>query len=196
VRDEPSTVSRVQPKSIPFHRPMFDEREVAAVTDVLRSGWITTGERTAEFEKRFAGVRRRDARRGVELLHRGAAHRARGRGDRARRRGLTTPVHLRRDRRDDLLRGGDPRARGCRPGNAEYRPGAHRSQDHSAHPSDRSGPRRRAARARWIRSRISRAATDLAVIEDAAHSLPASYRGRRSEPFRRRRRSVSTRRRT
>jgi dTDP-4-amino-4,6-dideoxygalactose transaminase len=33
---------------------MFDDREIAAVTDVLKSGWITTGERTAEFERRFA----------------------------------------------------------------------------------------------------------------------------------------------
>jgi dTDP-4-amino-4,6-dideoxygalactose transaminase len=39
---------------VPFHRPSFDQREIDAVADVLRSGWITTGERTAEFERRFA----------------------------------------------------------------------------------------------------------------------------------------------
>ena len=41
-------------RTVPFHRPSFDQREIDAVADVLRSGWITTGERTAEFERRFA----------------------------------------------------------------------------------------------------------------------------------------------
>jgi len=44
----------VPPRAVPFHRPCFDERELRAVEEVLRSGWITTGERTLEFERRFA----------------------------------------------------------------------------------------------------------------------------------------------
>lgn len=32
----------------------YDDREVKAVTDVLRSGWITMGEKTTEFERKFA----------------------------------------------------------------------------------------------------------------------------------------------
>jgi UDP-4-amino-4-deoxy-L-arabinose-oxoglutarate aminotransferase len=38
---------------LPFSRPSIGEADIAAVTDVLRSGWITTGPKTAEFEKAF-----------------------------------------------------------------------------------------------------------------------------------------------
>jgi UDP-4-amino-4-deoxy-L-arabinose-oxoglutarate aminotransferase len=39
---------------LPFSRPSISEQEITAVADVLRSGWITTGANTAEFEKQFA----------------------------------------------------------------------------------------------------------------------------------------------
>ena len=39
---------------IPIFRPWYDETEERAVTEVLRSGWIGLGPKTAEFEKRFA----------------------------------------------------------------------------------------------------------------------------------------------
>ena len=39
---------------VPFNRPSLDEREYRAVREVLESGWITTGEKTREFERRFA----------------------------------------------------------------------------------------------------------------------------------------------
>jgi len=39
---------------IPFHRPLIDESEITAVTECLRSGWLTTGQRAMEFEKKFA----------------------------------------------------------------------------------------------------------------------------------------------
>lgn len=39
---------------IPFHVPMIDNAEVEAVTKTLRSGWITTGPVSHEFEKQFA----------------------------------------------------------------------------------------------------------------------------------------------
>jgi dTDP-4-amino-4,6-dideoxygalactose transaminase len=45
---------------IPFHRPSLGEEEVRAVTDVVRSGWLTTGSKCIEFEEQFAhtiGVR-------------------------------------------------------------------------------------------------------------------------------------------
>ena len=35
---------------LPFTRPTIDETDIAAVVDVLRSGWITTGPKAAEFE--------------------------------------------------------------------------------------------------------------------------------------------------
>lgn len=41
-------------KKIPFSPPDIGEKEIAAVGDVLRSGWITTGPQTKEFERRIA----------------------------------------------------------------------------------------------------------------------------------------------
>lgn len=38
---------------IPFAKPDIGDAEIAAVVDVLRSGWITTGQKTKEFERRF-----------------------------------------------------------------------------------------------------------------------------------------------
>ncbi len=40
---------------VPFHRPSIGDEEIQAVTEVLRSGWLTSGDKTAEFERRFAG---------------------------------------------------------------------------------------------------------------------------------------------
>jgi dTDP-4-amino-4,6-dideoxygalactose transaminase len=40
-------------KFIPFHVPSIGEEEIAEVTATLRSGWLTSGERTARFERDF-----------------------------------------------------------------------------------------------------------------------------------------------
>jgi dTDP-4-amino-4,6-dideoxygalactose transaminase len=39
---------------IPFHTPSIGRQEIEAVTEVLRSGWLTMGPKTREFEKAFA----------------------------------------------------------------------------------------------------------------------------------------------
>jgi dTDP-4-amino-4,6-dideoxygalactose transaminase len=39
---------------LPFVRPYVDEEAIAAVGEVLRSGWITTGPKVQEFEKRLS----------------------------------------------------------------------------------------------------------------------------------------------
>lgn len=39
---------------IPFHRAYIDEQDIAEVVSALRSGWITTGPKVAEFEREFA----------------------------------------------------------------------------------------------------------------------------------------------
>lgn len=41
---------------VAFARPDIGEREIAAVTEVLRSGWLTTGPKTKEFEAAFASA--------------------------------------------------------------------------------------------------------------------------------------------
>ena len=35
---------------LPFTRPSLDEETIAAVTEVLRSGWLTTGPKARELE--------------------------------------------------------------------------------------------------------------------------------------------------
>ena len=39
---------------VPFHRASIGEEEVQAVSEVIRSGWLTMGPKTFEFEKEFA----------------------------------------------------------------------------------------------------------------------------------------------
>lgn len=39
---------------LPFARPAIGERELSAVTETLASGWLTTGPRVKEFEREFA----------------------------------------------------------------------------------------------------------------------------------------------
>ena len=41
-------------RQIPFSPPDITEEEIREVADTLRSGWITTGPRTKEFEKKIA----------------------------------------------------------------------------------------------------------------------------------------------
>ena len=46
--------SPVRSEFLPFHLPDLGEEEIASVTETLRSGWLTTGPRTAAFECAFA----------------------------------------------------------------------------------------------------------------------------------------------
>ena len=39
---------------VPFHRATMDEKEVNAVAEVIRSGWLTMGAKTFQFEREFA----------------------------------------------------------------------------------------------------------------------------------------------
>jgi dTDP-4-amino-4,6-dideoxygalactose transaminase len=41
-------------KKIPFHLPSISEEEIAEVVDTLRSGWLTTGPKTRRFEREFS----------------------------------------------------------------------------------------------------------------------------------------------
>ena len=40
--------------NIPFSPPDITDKEIELVSDALRSGWITTGPKTKEFEKKLA----------------------------------------------------------------------------------------------------------------------------------------------
>ena len=41
---------------LPFALPSVGEEEIAAVAEAMRSGWLTTGVRTAKFEAEFAAM--------------------------------------------------------------------------------------------------------------------------------------------
>jgi perosamine synthetase len=51
---QPVGVPVSPPAFIPFSQPDITQAEINAVVDVLRSGWLTTGPRTFEFELAFA----------------------------------------------------------------------------------------------------------------------------------------------
>jgi len=58
--DAKATESPVRQTFLPYNRPEIDGADIEEVLDTLRSGWITTGPKTKEFERRFAdycGVR-------------------------------------------------------------------------------------------------------------------------------------------
>jgi dTDP-4-amino-4,6-dideoxygalactose transaminase len=44
----------VRKKFLPYNQPDLEQAEIDEVVDTLRSGWITTGPKTKEFERRFA----------------------------------------------------------------------------------------------------------------------------------------------
>ena len=51
---------RARAQFLPFHMPAIGDEEIAAVVDVLKSGWLTTGSKVKEFERefcRFVGAR-------------------------------------------------------------------------------------------------------------------------------------------
>src|SRR6266480_3286706 len=49
-----SDVSTRRETFLSFQPPAIGEEEIEAVAETLRSGWLTTGPRTAELESRFA----------------------------------------------------------------------------------------------------------------------------------------------
>jgi dTDP-4-amino-4,6-dideoxygalactose transaminase len=48
-----ASTERGTPSFIPFALPDIGDEEIAAVVETLRSGWITTGPKTREFEQKF-----------------------------------------------------------------------------------------------------------------------------------------------
>src|SRR5947209_2139161 len=75
-----------------FQPPAIGEEEIEAVAETLRSGWLTTGPRTAELERRFAeyvGAKHALAvTSGTAALHMALVALGVGRGDEV----ITTPI--------------------------------------------------------------------------------------------------------
>jgi len=47
-------VAKLRPQYLPFSQPLLGDEEIEAVVDCLRSGWLTSGNKVAEFERDFA----------------------------------------------------------------------------------------------------------------------------------------------
>ena len=77
---------------IPVFRPSYTEAEFAAVREVMASGWVGLGPKTAEFEKQFAaylGVRHAIAlNSGTAALHLAMVVAGLGKGDEV----ISTPL--------------------------------------------------------------------------------------------------------
>ena len=169
---------------LPYHRPSIGEAEIESVVETLRSGWLTTGPKTKQFEGDFANA--------VGATHAVAVN------------SCTAALHLALEA-VGLARGEEvvlptmtfaataevvayfdatPVLVDCQPDTYNLDPGAGRSGDHAANAGDHAGAFGGQA---CDMAEIIAAAADhgLPVIEDAAHSLPASYRGGADRPHRR-----------
>jgi dTDP-4-amino-4,6-dideoxygalactose transaminase len=167
----------LRPEFLAFAPPLIGEEEIAEVVDTLRSGWITTGPKTARFEQEFA--RYLGAPGALALnsctagLHTALQTIGIGEGDEV----ITSPLtfaatanvieHVRArpvfvDVEPDTLQM-DP---ACLESAVTSRTRAIIPVHFAGHPADLDAIGAVAVR------------HGLTVIEDSAHSLPARYRGR------------------
>lgn len=172
-------------KFLPFSPPLIGEEEIAEVVDTLRSDWITTGPKVKRFEEDFAqfigapdalAVSSCTAAMHLSLLALGI-----GAGDAV----ITTPLTFCSGVHVIEQVGATPILADVEPDTLNLDPKGIRRQIERAekdlglrvkaimpvhlygHPCDRDAILKIAAE------------HQLAVIEDAAHSLPAAYRGER-----------------
>jgi len=163
---------------LPYGRQTIDDADIDAVVGVLRSGWLTTGPAVAEFESAFAkaaGAAEAVAvANGTAALHAAAFGAGIGPGDEV----ITTPMTFAATANCVRYQGGtvvfaDVRADTLNLDPAEVerritpRTRAIITVDYAGQPSDLEELETLAAR------------HGLVLVEDASHSLGATYRGRR-----------------
>ena len=168
---------------LPFSPPCIGEDEINEVIDTLRSDWITTGPKVKRFEEEFARVVHAPDALAVSsctaALHLSLLALQIGQGDAVLTTTLTfcSAVHVIEHV------GATPILCDVEPGTLNLDPRSVRSQIEMA---QQRGLRVRALMPTHLyghpcdRDEIMRIAAEynLAVIEDAAHALPASYRSR------------------
>lgn len=163
---------------VPFSPPAIGEEEIAEVTDTLRSVWITTGPKTKQFEREFAACVDAPAAQALNSctagLHTALVAAGIGPGDEV----ITTPLTFTAtvnviehvgarpvlvDVEPDILTIDPQRvAAAITPRTRAVMP-----VHYAGHPVDLDPLCELAAE------------HDLLLLEDAAHALPASYKGRR-----------------
>ena len=162
---------------LPYGRQSIDEDDVQAVVDTLRSDWLTTGPKGAEFEESFAA---RTAAKyavsfssGTAALHAAAFAAELKAGDEA----ITTPLSFVATANCVLYQGATPVFADVAPDTLNLDPEQAAARvtprtrailtvDYAGHPSDLT-PILRLAELHG-----------LVVIEDACHALGAQYRGK------------------
>jgi len=174
----------VREKLLPYGRQSLDDADVQAVVEVLKSDWLTTGPKIAEFEERFAAwVWARHAvsfSSGTAALHGAAFAAGLGPGDEA----ITTPMTFCATANCILYQGATPVFADVSPDTLNLDPGevdrklssrassrvkAIIAVDYAGHPAalDELGQLAKAQGQRAL------------LIEDACHALGAEYRGKR-----------------
>jgi dTDP-4-amino-4,6-dideoxygalactose transaminase len=173
----PAASPAVRPEFLPFSPPSIGEEEISEVVDTLRSSWISTGPKTKRFEAEFAA--RVGAPGALALnsctagLHTALAALGIGPGDEV----ITTPVTftssvnvIEHVRARPVLADVEPDTMNIDPARVEAaitpRTKAILPVHFSGHPVELD------------RIHELARAHGLVVIEDAAHALPASYKGR------------------
>jgi len=168
----------VREKLLPYGRQSLDDEDIQAVVEVLKSDWLTTGPKIAEFEEQFAawiGARHAVSfSSGTAALHGAAFAAGLGPGDEA----ITTPLTFCATANCILYQGATPVFADVSPDtlnldpdevsrNLSKRVKAIIAVDYAGHPAalDELGEMAKANAA--------------VLIEDACHALGAEYRGKR-----------------
>jgi perosamine synthetase len=164
---------------LPYGRQSIAEDDIQAVVDVLRSDWLTTGPKVAEFEEAFAArVGAKHAvsfSSGTAALHGAAFAAGLKPGDEA----ITTPMTFAATANCVLYQGATPIFADVSAGTLNLDPdqvGARITPrtravlpvDYAGHPADLDEIKKVAEK------------HSLIVIEDASHALGAEYKGRRT----------------
>ena len=167
----------VRTKFLPYGRQSIDEADIQAVVGVLRSDWLTTGPKVAEFEEAFAvrvGARYAVSfSSGTAALHAGAFAAGLKPGDEA----ITTPMTFAATANCILYQGATPVFADVSRDTLNLDPEqierkitpktrAFFAVDYAGHPADLDAMREIAAR------------REILLIEDACHAPGAEYRGR------------------
>ncbi|MBZ5653915.1 MAG: UDP-4-amino-4,6-dideoxy-N-acetyl-beta-L-altrosamine transaminase [Acidobacteriia bacterium] len=168
----------VREKLLPYGRQSLNEEDIQTVVEVLRSDWLTTGPKVAEFEERFsAWVGAKYAvsfSSGTAALHGAAFAAGIGPGDEA----VTTPMTFCATANCVLYQGAKPVFADVSADTLNLDPGevagklsprtkAILAVDYAGHPAELDALRSLAEQ------------NKLLLIEDACHALGADYRGMR-----------------
>lgn len=167
--------SLARPKTLPYGQQSIDETDIAAVVEVLRSDWLTTGPKVGEFEERFRSfVKAREAvavSSGTAALHAAMAALGIGPGDEV----IVTPMTFSASANCIVYCGGTPVFADVDPNTLLIDP---------ARVAERVTERTRAILAVDYAGQpcdydaLRSAAPGIPIVADACHSPGATYRTR------------------